>query len=173
MKLFLFSIISLLSTTVWAGEVANAVKDIKLVTPYMWEIAAFFAMLGSLRVTQWVKKIQWFPVAICNLKTTKDGKRQYWKLKKKYLIAFSTLLSFGLITLCLSKRYPDIQEVMIIAGIAALSQFTILELLFTIIDKKSPGASDILSHGLYVPDEDATVYTKFVQAVVGNGEKKK
>lgn len=172
MKLFIF-LLALISIPVWSGDVANAVKDVKLVTPYMWEIAAFFAMLGSLRVTQWVKRIQWFPMAVCNLKTSKDGKRQYWKLKKKYLIAFSTLLSFGLITLCLSQRYPDLNEVMIIAGIAALSQFTILELLFTIIDKKSPGASEILSHGLYVPDEDATVYTKFVQIAVGGGNGKK
>jgi len=172
MKLFLL-VLTLFCSATFAGDVANVVKDAKLVTPYMWEIASFFGILGSLRVTQWVKKIRWFPRAICNLKTAKDGKRKFYKLKKKYLIAFSTILSFGLITLCLSQRYPDLNEVMIIAGIAALSQFTILELLFTVIDKKSPGASDILSSGLYVPDDDATVYTKFVQIAVGKGEKNK
>jgi len=152
------------------SEVQTIIKDVVAITPYVWESASFFGVLGVLRVTQWIKNIRWVPAYICNGKHSKNGKFTYRKLKKKYLMGLATLGSFGIITLCLSFRYPDINQVMVIAAIAALSQFTIIEILFSQIDKKNAGMSEILSHGLYIPKEDHTTYTKIAQLVVGGGD---
>lgn len=149
------------------------IPEIQQAQPYLWEIASFFGVLGVLRITQWIKQVRSFPLWICNVKFSRDGNHQYKKLKKKYLIAIATLGSFAVIVLCLLQRYENINQVLIIAGIAAVSQDPIIKLIFSQVEKRVEGASDVLSNGLYVQEEDHTVLTKAATLIVGGGVNKR
>jgi hypothetical protein len=162
-----------LVTMGYAGELEQTIADSNLVAPYLWEIMSFIAVLGVLRLTQGLKRLRGLPLCLCNVKHSQDGKHSYRKLKSFWLESFATVGAFVVITACLSQKYNDINQVMLISGICAVSQFSIIKLVFRFLDAKKPGLSEILSNGLYVSETDQTVMTRMAQSVVGGGVDKR
>jgi hypothetical protein len=166
-------LLAMLMSPVSAGELEQTIADSNLVAPYLWEIMAFIAVLGVLRLTQGLKRLRGLPLCLCNVKHSQDGKHSYRKLKSFWLESFATVGAFVVITACLSQKYNDINQVMLISGICAVSQFSIIKLIFKFLDARKPGLSEILSNGLYVSENDQTVMTRMAQSVVGGGVDKR
>lgn len=154
-------------------DIQQTVQDVQAITPYVWEIMSVVAIFVSLTVCQYIKKFRYFPDFMCNYKYSKDRVYIYKKIKPIYLKLFATLASFVLITYCLSQRYGDINQVMMISGFAAILQWSIVEIVFKIVDKRFPGVKDVLSDGLYFPEEDKTVFKTTVAVLTGGGVEKK
>ena len=156
----------------YAGDMQQTAADIETARPYLWEIASFFAVLAVLRAVQSLKKWRCFPAWMCDIKHSSRN-TSYRKLKNCYLDVIATLGSGGAIYLCLIQKYSDPQQIAIIAGIAALSQFMLIKIIFSVIALRSPRVAEILSEGLYTSADDKTVMTRVARAVVGGGVDKR
>ena len=155
-----------------AGDMQQTAVDIETARPYLWEIASFFGVLAILRSVQSLKKWRCFPAWMCDVKQSSRG-MLYKKLKNGWLDTIATLGSFGVIYLCLVQKYPDTKQVAIISAIAALSQFMLVKMIFSVIATRSPRVAEILSEGLYTSADDQTVMTRVVRSVVGGGVDKR
>jgi len=177
MKPFLLVLMSLLSTTVLAGDVANALKDVKLVTPYIWEILVVVALLVSMTLTNKIKKWRWLPRFLCRMKLSKKikGKRQfeYKQLKSIYLDGICYIMSYAGVSWTLLQRYDNHQQVFIISGFIIVMQFAIIRGLFAQAKStKFAAAALALKGNLYV-SKDATMIAKVGAYATGGGVEKK
>jgi len=161
------------------SDIVQTSRDIEAVTPYMWEITAVCWILVSLTITQIIKKCRFWPAFMCNLKEARqrrDGDefvRYYKKLKPRYLKSFATLLSFAGIAYALAQRYDNLEQICFIAGIAAVLQWKIVDIVFARTEKTNPELADKLRNGIYIPEEDATVFNTILAKATGGGVDKR
>ena len=150
-------------------DIQTAAKDIQAVTPYLFEIVAFCFIVGSLFVTNLIKKVRWFPAFLCRIKTSASGKYTYRKLEKKYLVLIALSLSYGGVSWALLQRYENAEQVYVITGLIVALQWLLVESAFKFAKgTKLQPLADTLKGKLYVPD-DATMMMKTVARVSGGG----
>jgi len=150
------------------SDAQQLAKDVAAVTPYVWEAAAFFAVLGCSRVTQWLKQRRWFPMWMCTERTSKSGK--YKKIKRRYLMPFFYCTSYGSIFYCLMQRYDNQEQIAVITAIITANIFVFMEWGLSRIEKSNPDLADTIANGLYRPDEEQTIFVKAATMFVGRGK---
>jgi hypothetical protein len=143
-------------------------------TPYIWEVSAFFALIGISRITQWLKQRRFFPRWdwLVKVKISKCGKHEYTKLKVLWLRMFNYTASALLIFYCLMQRYTDHAQVAVVVLIIEMNAAFVIEVGLKKLAEKNPKMAEIAKEGLYVLDDEKTVFTKIVQAAVGGGRDK-
>ena len=169
-------VIMLFAGWVGAMDIQQTSKDVKAgaeaaksISPYLWEILAFLGVLTCLRATNWIKRQRWFPTFLCNLKTSKNGKHQYHKLKPFYIKSFAHLSSFGALLITLNQKYPLDDGLIIACAVISASVFVLIEGAFALINSRSPELAEALANGVYVPEEEMTVMAKVTQTLITGG----
>ena len=142
-----------------------------VVTPYVWECAAFFGAIGVSRTTQWMKQKRFWPGCLCVQKSSRRG--VYLQLRRAYLMGFNYAASFVVIAWCLHQRYTDLNQVLVITLIVVANQFAVIEYVLSRIKRNNPEFAEIISHGLYIQDSDQTIITKAAQLMVGGGKEQR
>lgn len=129
---------------------------------HFWVWAAFFSLIGFSWMSQRIKQYRNYPLFLCKIKQSKDGKHQYKKIKAKWIRAFNYGGSAIVIGWCLSQTYDNIQQVLMVTFIVEMLSAVVLEMGLKIIAVRYPDAAEVLREGLYVdePDEDLTVFDK-------------
>jgi len=160
-----------------AGEVANTVKDVKLVTPYIWEVFAVLCIPAALTILNKIKKIRWFPLFLCRVKQSKPDKNKniwsYRQLKSGYLDSISAIMIFSGVLYCLMQSYDDIEQMAVVAVIIVVLHNRVLKAIFAHAkNTKFADAAAAFKGNLYVSD-DATVMAKVVAVATGGGVEKK
>lgn len=151
------------------------VSKLKLRT---WDLYAFLWLLFAYRANNTLKRQRWYPRFMCKIKTSKDGRYQYKKIKVKYFRVGSVFLfSIGVFycwTELIGVRFEDIQQVLIASAVVGVNAQLIIGLAMSQLKKRAPEAHEILAEGLYKDRDDMTMVDKtMVYLVSGGGEDKR
>jgi len=154
------------------------IETVNALAPYWWDIAVFFWLLFVFRSMQSIKRFQHFPAFLCKVKTSKNGKHKFKKLKVIYIDGLAASLSaIGIYFIerqLVGVRYDGIEQLIIVTVIVALSAQTLIKIAITYISKTHPEIGEILVDGLYKPEDDLTVFDKTMMvALVGGGVDKR